>query len=110
MEYDYDRSKEDAVCMHDIFGQLDQCVDEANTAKCTGDWTEAHTKKQQLDKLIDAYEIVEFVRVGTQTAVAVKSCLERNWVGFLAALATITAIVVAYRKRHRPPEKRKRGQ
>ena len=51
MEHDYDRSTEDAVCMHDILGQLDQCIDAANTAKCTGDWTAAHTNKQKLDKL-----------------------------------------------------------
>lgn len=110
MEHDYDRSTEDAVCMHDILGQLDQCIDAANTAKCTGDWTAAHTNKQKLDKLIDAYEVVEFVRIGTQAAVAVKSCLERNWVSFLAAIATITAIVVAYRRRHRPPEKEKKDK
>jgi len=103
-------SREDVTRIRDIFEQLDQCVEEAEQAKRTGNWDAAYEAKHNLDKQIDAFEVVESLRLGTQVAVAIKSFLDSNWVGFLAALATMTAIIVAYRKRHNPPEDSPRSQ
>lgn len=110
MRHTSNNSREDVTRIHDIFKQLDQCVEEAENAQRTGNWNAAYDSKRDLDKQIDAFEVVEGLRFGTQVAVAVKSLFERNWVGFLAALATITAIIVAGRKRHNPPEEYSRDK
>lgn len=101
-------SREDVTRICDIFKQLDQCVVEAEKAKRTGQWNTAYQAKQKLDKQIDTFDVVEGVRFGTQIVVVIKACLEGNWEGALAALATISAIVVAYKKRHsscKPPRR-----
>lgn len=92
---------DDVTSIPDIFAQLNRCVEEAENAKRSGDWNAAHTEKQRLDKRIDAFDAVEAVRAGTQILVAITSIFNGNWLGFVAALATVTAIIMSFRNRHK---------
>ena len=93
--------RDDVTSIPDIFAQLDRCVDEAGNAKCNGDWNAAYAEKQKLDKRIDAFDAVEAVRAGTQFLVAISSITNGNWLGFVASLATVTAIIMSFRNRHK---------
>lgn len=93
--------REDMISIPDIFAQLDRCVSEAEKANESGDWNAAYEEKRKLDNQISAYDAVEVVRAGTQVLVAINNVTNRNWIGFLAALATIVAIIMAYRNRHK---------
>ncbi len=103
MRHNSNNSREDVTCIREIFKQLDQCVVEAEKAERTGDWNSAHDAKYNLDKQINAFEVTESIRFATQTAVAIKCIIERNWTGLFAAIAAIAAIIVAYIKRHTNP-------
>lgn len=93
--------RDDVTSIPDIFAQLDRCVDEAENAKRSGDWNTAYAEKQKLDKRIDAFDAVEAVRAGTQILVAISNIFNGNWLGFVAALATVTAIIMSFRNRHK---------
>lgn len=100
MRQDITNSREEVINVRDVFEQLGQCVEEAEKAKRTGNWEQAYEAKNELNRRIDAVEIVEGTRLGAQIAVAVKSLLERNWTGFFAAVTSIATIIVGFRKRY----------
>ena len=93
--------RDDVTSIPDIFAQLDRCVDEAENAKRSGDWNAAYAEKQNLDKRIDAFDAVEAVRAGTQILVAISNITNGNWLGFVVSLATVTAIIMSFRNRHK---------
>lgn len=88
-----------------IFPQLDDCVDYGKQADSSGDWTYAYEEAEKLDALIDALDVADGVRMGTQLAVGVKNLIDKNWIGFAAVCATMFGIAVGIWKRHKKGDK-----